>query len=207
MAQPVLIIASTGEKIITLLDPSNVAGTLLGVGSVAPTGLTPPAKWLGVASHVDGQTFVAADGVTLGAGYDGTTVRKVLVDSSGRQIMVVANDPDGTTVHAEGTAAAGTATAALPAVAAKFNYLTGFQISGLGATAATSVIATITDATWTLSFGIEVPAGVGKQTPLINILFAQPLKATTNNHAITLSVPSFGAGNTFVGVSIQGILK
>lgn len=43
--------------------------------------------WQGVASHADLATFAAGDPVHLGAGYDGTLVRKMLVDASGRQVV------------------------------------------------------------------------------------------------------------------------
>src|SRR5687768_14682588 len=43
--------------------------------------------WLATATHADLATFAAGDAVVLQAGYDGTLVRKVLVDTSGRHII------------------------------------------------------------------------------------------------------------------------
>lgn len=111
----------------------------------------------------------------------------------------------GTRVGAVATAAAGVCTATIAAVAGRTNYLTGLQITGLGATAATKVIATVTGLVGgTKSFAIAVPAGVTTAVTPIIVAFPVPVPATGVNVAIVASVPSFGAGNTDVDVNLDG---
>jgi hypothetical protein len=108
------------------------------------------------------------------------------------------------TARAVAQVAAATATAALAAVASKTAYCAGFIVTGGGATAGSLVRATLALGDVTLGFDIEVPAGAAKQiTPLI-VNFPSPIPANAVNTAITLSVPSFGAGNTDVSIAIMG---
>ena len=104
-----------------------------------------------------------------------------------------------------GNVANATATAALPAVAGKTNYLTGFQCTATGATAALVVNVTVTGAIGgTLTYSFAFPAGVAIQaTPLI-VLFTPPLKASAANTAITLTIPAGGTGNTNAAADVQG---
>ena len=108
-----------------------------------------------------------------------------------------------------GVVAAAAATAAMPAVAGKTNYLMGFEFSGLGATGASVVTATLTGLLGgTRSYTISVPAGATLQTTpaTIFIKFAIAVPASAPNTAITWSVPSLGTGNTFSIASIEGYL-
>lgn len=103
-----------------------------------------------------------------------------------------------------GNKAAQTASAAIPATAGQYSYLNGFEITGSGATAASVVVATVTDGTWTESFIVAVPAGVTTGlTPLI-VRFPTPLKSSNTNTAITVSCPSLGSGNTNACVNAEG---
>lgn len=64
----------------------------LAVGSRAVGALAPEAAWQGVATHVDGETFAASDGVVLAAGLDvvdGTTIRRLRTDPVGRLVVAV----------------------------------------------------------------------------------------------------------------------
>jgi hypothetical protein len=103
--------------------------------------------------------------------------------------------------------AAAEAVAALPAVASKRNYLSGFAISGGGATAASVVRATITGIGVTWGIDIGVPAGVDLAIAPIIISLPNPIPASAVNTAITLTVPSFGSGNTDVSVAIWGYVS
>jgi len=141
----------------------------------------------------------------------------IITNESGNAIGVPANPmvtsqtasgvPQGATgVQAtSGVVAAATATATLPAVSAKTNYLTGFDITGLGATAGSTITATIVGLLGgTRSYPVVVPAGVTVGiTPLV-MSFSPPLAASAVNIAIVVSVPTFGAGNTFAQVNAQG---
>lgn len=108
-------------------------------------------------------------------------------------------------IASSGNVAAAVASAAIAAdTTGKTSYLEELVIVGTGATAASVVVATVTDGTWTMSFPIGVVAGVNAQnTPLV-LLFDPPLKASAPNTAITASCPSLGAGNTNNAVNVQG---
>lgn len=103
-----------------------------------------------------------------------------------------------------GNKAATTASAAIPATAGAYSYLNGFDFTGTGATAASVVELTVTDGTWTLTYGVTVPAGVTTGiTPLI-VRFPTPLKSSAVNTAITVSCPSLGSGSTNACVNAIG---
>lgn len=92
----------------------------------------------------------------------------------------------------------------LAAAAGMRTYIDGFCISGGGATGASLVQVTITGLTNTLSFTIAVPAGVTLGIQPLWIEFDPPLPAATDNGAIVVNVPSFGAGNTAASASAWG---
>lgn len=103
-----------------------------------------------------------------------------------------------------GNKAAATASAAIPATASQFSYLNGFEITGAGATAASVVLATVTDGTWTLTYVVAVPAGVTAALTPVIVRFPTPLRSTAVNTAITVSCPSLGSGNTNACVNAEG---
>lgn len=94
------------------------------------------------------------------------------------------------------TGAAGAIAPAIAAVSGKLNVLKGFIVTGAGATGASNITVTVTGlAIGTISFNIAVPAGTTTAiTPLV-VYFEDGLVASATNTAITLNVPSFGAGN------------
>ncbi len=101
--------------------------------------------------------------------------------------------------------------AALAATAGKTNWLEGFDVTGGGATAAAVIEVSITGlAGGTLKYELNVLAGV---TGPVNaqgglfVRFPQPLPASGQNTAITVTVPSFGAGNTNAAVVAYGFQK
>lgn len=104
----------------------------------------------------------------------------------------------GTLVNAcSGNAANASAVATIPAVAAKTNYITGFTVTGSGATAALPVVVTIAGlagGSITFSYGAALGALVTNQ-PLI-VTFPAPIAASAVNTAITVTCPALGAGNT-----------
>jgi Tfp pilus assembly major pilin PilA len=101
--------------------------------------------------------------------------------------------------------AAASAVATLAAVAGKTTYISGFTITGAGATAASVVVATLTGVvTGTMSYVIAVPAGAAVGiTPLI-IKYTSPIPASAPNTAIVVTLPSLGAGNTNAAVTAHG---
>lgn len=83
----------------------------------------------------------------------------------------------------------------VPARAGERFYVEGYGIQGLGATAASSINATLTGLGTTKSEVLVIPAGIALQGPNIERVYNKPLAGAIGS-AITLSVPSFGAGNT-----------
>ena len=107
-----------------------------------------------------------------------------------------------------GAVAAATATATLAHNAAGDDlvYITGFEITGGGATAASVIAATVTGLVGniTLTYEIPVPAGVTLGiTPLV-VEFPMPIPAKDTSTDIVVSAPSFGAGNTAACVNAHG---
>jgi|SRR6185437_5092942 len=118
------------------------------------------------------------------------------------QLYPSASTPE---VISSGVKAAAVASAAIPAsTSGQTSYLTGFEIVGSGATAASVVVVTVTDGTWTLSYPVAVVAGATLQNPALVVRFNPPLKASAANTAITVSCPSLGSGNTNNVVNAEG---
>jgi hypothetical protein len=106
---------------------------------------------------------------------------------------------------ASGNVANAAATATLAAQAGHTNYVTGVQITGAGATAASVVTATITGLVGgTASYTVAAPAGVTTGFVPIIITFNPPVPASAVNTAIAVSLPALGSGNTNAAVAIQG---
>lgn len=114
--------------------------------------------------------------------------------------------PVGTPVQAfSGNVAAAVATATLPAVANRTNFLSGFDVTAGGSTAGAVVnltIAGLLGGTRTYAFAAPIGAAVGA-TPLV-VYFDPPLPASAANTAIVVSMPSLGAGNTNACVNAEG---
>lgn len=128
----------------------------------------------------------------------------VNVDTAGNAIPGVALA--GTPVSgSSGNVAAAAATATLAAAAGKTTYMTGFDITGAGATAASVVTATVTGLLGgTQSYTIAVPAGATLGIAPVFVAFSQPFPASAVNTAIVVTVPSLGAGNTNAVANARG---
>lgn len=96
----------------------------------------------------------------------------------------------------------------LAGVSGKTTYITGFDLSGTGATGASTITVTVTGLTNTLSFFITIPAGVGTAVfanqDVLQIRFPMPIPASGLNTAIVVNVPSYGTGNTNAGAAAYG---
>jgi hypothetical protein len=104
-----------------------------------------------------------------------------------------------------GNVANATATASLPAVAGKTNFLTGFQCTATGATGALVVNVTVTGlVTGTATYTFVFPAGVTVQATSLIVSFVTPVKASAVNTAIVVTLPAGGTGNTNAAVNVQG---
>lgn len=92
-------------------------------------------------------------------------------------------------------AANAAATATMPAVADKTNYITGFDVTGLGATTAAGVdvvVSGLLDGDLTYSYGFV--AGATLANPVLSIKFPRPIPALDVNTAIVVTCPAGGAG-------------
>lgn len=122
------------------------------------------------------------DGVNMVLGYPGT----IITASSGN----VAN---------------ASAAATLGAVAGKTTYMTGFEITSGGATAAAIVSPTVTGisgGTATYTYGCVAGATVANSS--LQVTFYPPLIASAANTAIVVTLPALGAGNTNATVVAHG---
>lgn len=172
---------------------------------------------------------VAADGVVLGGdcilmgwsvreptGLGGATAELFSGGSTGGELLGImdlnlAFDPSASQTPADAQAS-GAAAALAPSIggaAGTTVFIQSLRITGLGATAGSEVTATLTGVLGgTINYPISVPAGVA--TPIAPVLDSWPgrgLEASGVAQAITLNVPSFGAGNTLAEAAIQGYVQ
>ncbi|SRR5229473_2526861 len=95
------------------------------------------------------------------------------------------------------------AAATLTVTAGKTGYITGFSVSGLGATGATTVIVAITGPTNTLSYSYVFVAGATLPNTPILFNFNTPIPASAVSTNIVVTVPG-SAGNTATQINVWG---
>lgn len=132
------------------------------------------------------------------------------VDPNGNaQFMGINLLPQGAALVAKssGNIANASAVAAMPAVAAKTNYITGFEVTASGATTGLAVTVTVAGILGgTLSYTFTFPAGVLVAAQPLTIEFPEPIPASAVNTAITVTCPAGGAGNTNTTVNVHGFV-
>jgi hypothetical protein len=106
-------------------------------------------------------------------------------------------------VGASGDIANGTATAVIPAAAGQSICLTGFEITGSGATSAKDVVATITSYNKPLTYAIHVPAGVNVGMTPFGVQFYPAVLLPPSTSGI-LTVQPFGIGNKHASAVLHG---
>ena len=154
---------------------------------------------------------VRRDSPAIGAGADGDYVHFSMDEDYGG-LRVTATGygypEDATPLHTgSGVVANASAVATLAAVASQTNYLTGFEITAGGATAAAIVTATITGLLGgTRSYIYGVPAGAAVIAAPLVVTFPYPIPASAANTAIVLTVPALGAGNLAAVAIAHGFL-
>jgi hypothetical protein len=120
-------------------------------------------------------------------------------------------DPSSSQTPAANTAngANSVATATIGGGAGTLAFVTSIRIEGLGATAATEVQATLTGVLGgTITYPVNVPAGAAVPiAPIEDNFGGRGLQASAAGVAISLSLPAFGAGNTFSEVEVQGYIQ
>src|SRR6266567_998076 len=111
-------------------------------------------------------------------------------------------------VDASSANAAAANNVTLPAAAGATTFITGFEITGDGATAGSVIAVTVTGVLGgTKTYFVTVPAGVGVAVTQLFIEYSRPIPASALNTAITVNVPSFGAGNTNAAVTAHGFQR
>jgi hypothetical protein len=115
--------------------------------------------------------------------------------------------PSGSTVTiaGSGNVANASAVAALGTASGKLTYLTGFTVTGAGATAASVIAVTVAGLLGgSRIYDVVVPAGVTTTIQPLNVQFTYPLPASAVNTAITVTAAAFGSGNTNAAAVAQG---
>jgi len=124
-------------------------------------------------------------------------------------VGMVSQYPAGATPVAasSGNVAAAVATATLAGAAGRTTYLTGFQVTGSGATAGLPVIVTVTGIIGgTLSYIYTATVGILLPNTPLAVAYAPALAASAVNTSIAVSCPSLGLGNTNNTVVAHGYL-
>lgn len=106
--------------------------------------------------------------------------------------------------HATQTGAAAAISAAIPAAAGKTSWLTGFEVTGDGATAGSTIVVTVTTPTVRANYELTVPAGAAVAVTSLIVALPTPIPGDAANTPVTVNVPSFGAGNTNAAVNAHG---
>jgi len=137
---------------------------------------------------------VQADSVSGNPIEQKSTTNAAWVEVRGAVAYPVAATP---VTAASGNVANASAVATIPAIAARTAYLSGFEITGAGATAGLVVSATVTGLiTTTLTYTVVAAVGVAVGNQAIIVSFDPPIPASAVNTAIVVTVPALGAGNT-----------
>lgn len=106
-----------------------------------------------------------------------------------------------------GNVANASAVATLTSATNKTAYISGFQVTGAGATAASVVSVTVAGLLGgTSTYTLVVPAGVTTTIQPLIVSFYPPLPASATNTNIVVTAPAFGAGNTNATCNAQGYL-
>jgi hypothetical protein len=92
MANPNFPSDGQGERIDALVDETGVVHLKAALGSIVVTGADDPSAAHLVGTHLDAATAGSTDPLVLAAGLNGTTVRHLAVDASGRIIVVGQDD-------------------------------------------------------------------------------------------------------------------
>ena len=109
------------------------------------------------------------------------------------------------TTGASGNVAATATTATITATATTTAYITGFEVTGAGATAASVILVTVTGLKGgTATYNLVIPAGVTTAINPLIISFPEAMSASAVNTSIVVNVPSFGTGNTNASVVAHG---
>lgn len=118
------------------------------------------------------------------------------------------NGLDARAIQVDATASgANTAlTVTMPAVVGYINVLLGYDISGTGATAASTISVVSTGLAVNLAHQLAVPAGASTAaaTPSWHVRPPVGRPASASNTAVSVTVPAFGTGNLGATINLYG---
>lgn len=146
-------------------------------------------------------------------GLAGAMVELISGSSSAGELLATVALNSGFDLSAAQTPLANTAsganavqTATITPAAGVFAFVTSLRITGLGATGATVVTATLAGVQGsTISYPVTVPAGATTAiTPVTDAFGTRGLQGSAAGGAITLTLPAFGAGNTLELAELTG---
>jgi hypothetical protein len=107
-----------------------------------------------------------------------------------------------------GNVANASAVATLAGGTQQFTYLTGFEATFSGATAAVCVNLTITGGLGgTLTYPVCAPAGATLAGYPVGFEFIPPLRSSAVNTSFVVTLPALGAGNTNAAVNAHGYVE
>ena len=135
------------------------------------------------------------------------TFAQVVATSPTAAAAGVAGYPTASTpvTSSSGNVANASAVATLAAAAAVTTYISGFEVTGGGATAASLVNVTITGLIGgTATYTLGVVAGAAAPNATLLVKFVPPIPASAVNTAIVVTVPALGVGNTNSAVVAHG---
>lgn len=186
---------------VELLDAAGTNKATIKAASTAPVTSTDTAMVVGLRPDSPGI-------VALGQTTKSASVPVTIASDQALTVAQTSSYPSGATVvvATSGSVAASTATATLAGTSGKTTYISGFSVTGSGATVGTVVNVTVTNliGSVTFTYPVAAVAGVlGMNTPLI-VSFPNPIPASASNTSIVVSCPSLGTGNTNNAVNVFG---
>lgn len=193
----------------------SIATTQLGSGIIASTA-TVPGVYRSVITGMTNirariSSYTSGSITAVGRTTNATVTSKFIQLASGTNNIGTVNAssqyPTGATIitAASGSVAATIAVATLAANAVKTTYITGFEITSAGATAAAVFVVTVTGTiTGTLTYVYSSVAGVTSGNIPLIVEFPSPIPSSAVNTAIVVTLPSLGVGNTNAAVVAHG---
>ncbi len=192
------------------------------IPGAGPTSRLGPAIAVHIAATSASQKLLGGDAILVGWSFrESTGLAGALAElydggDAGGTLLGILSFSGGADPAASQSAQAATASGGNAAQAATITpgagvtaFIQSLRITGLGATAAAQVTATLAGVTGgTINYPVSVPAGVTVPiTPIFDGWGTVGLPGSAPATAITLTLPAFGAGNTLESASISGYFR
>ena len=196
-----LTIASTSQQYLVLTSDTakqSAPGSGPGVAIVPPRGF--------LVAHMTGHAWTVYGGLP-GDQITMTAFTRPLPPAMSTGAVLAVSDYPAGAIPVDGDSGivgAATATATLPNAIGKTTWITGFEATAAGATAAAVVIITVAGIAVPKHYVFTAPAGVTTAAAPLVVEFTKPIPASAQNIAITVSMPTLGAGNTAAAITAHG---